>query len=506
MKLSLSMIVKNEERFLPGCLESVKDLVDEIVIADTGSTDRTKEIAASFGARVVDFPWRDDFSAARNESLGHTTGEWVLYLDADERIDASYHARIRRSISEGKADAFLLNLKSRIGTKEGAQYHLVSYPRLFRKIKGIRFTGQVHEQITPALNEARARIVQTDVVIDHLGYAQDDDVILEKARRNRSLLLVQVEKRQNYGYALYQLGQTEIVLGEIEKGLAHLEEALAAGGFGKSVEASIHGIIAENLSKKGDNEAALVSCERSLAAAPQQAFAHMLKGEIFMKLGRFAESEAAYRLALKQYESGIFAGKVNTAIEPVLDADILCSKLARAAVLAGDDETARTYIGKSARLKPTPRNVAAYFEFLLKHKLYRETIGAASEFREFENEDWYLRLLSSALIDAGNFGEAARLLGKISTHDAASMSSLANCRMKIGDLAGCESAFKSAIELGYNDIQGFELLGLVQFKLLKFVESAATLSGVVDSNPSNARAYKFLLAAKAQIGAEAAAK
>lgn len=506
MKLSLSMIVRNEERFLPGCLESVKGLVDEIVIADTGSTDRTKEIAASFGARVVDFTWCDDFSAARNESLRYTAGEWVLYLDADERIDPSYHARIRRLINEGKADAFLLNLKSRIGTKEGAQYHLVSYPRLFRRINGVRFTGKVHEQITPALNEARARIVQSDVIVDHLGYAQDDDVILEKARRNRRLLLAQVEKRQNYGYALYQLGQTEIVLGETEKGLAHLEEALAAGGFGKSVEGSIYGIIAENQSKAGNNDAALMACDRSLTAVPHQAFAHMLKGEIFMKLGRYAESEAAYSHALKQYESGILAGKVNTAIEPVFDADVLYTKLGRAAALAGDDEIARTYIGKSARLKRTPRNVAAFFEFLLKQKMYRETVEAVGEFREFENEDWYLRLASSAFIDTGNFAEAAGLLERVSTHDAASMSSLANCRMKTGDLAGCESAFESAIELGYDDNQGLELFGLVQFKLLKFAESAATLSRVVDSDPSNARAIKFMRAAKAQIGAEAAVK
>ena len=103
MRLSLSMIVKNEERFLPGCLESVKALVDEMVIADTGSTDGTKEIAISFGAKVIDYPWRNDFSAARNESLRHATGDWILYLDADERIDASYHAFIRKIISSRKA-------------------------------------------------------------------------------------------------------------------------------------------------------------------------------------------------------------------------------------------------------------------------------------------------------------------------------------------------------------------------------------------------------------------
>lgn len=504
--LSLSMIVKNEERFLPGCLESVRGLVDEIVIADTGSTDRTREIAESFGARVVDFPWCDDFSAARNESLRNTSGDWVLYLDADERIDPSFHAELRKLIAGGKGDAFLLNLKSKIGTREGAQYHLVSYPRLFRKMKGVRFSGKVHEQITPALNEVRARILQTDVVVDHLGYAQDDDIILQKARRNKRLLLEQVAKRDNYGYALYQLAQTEIVLGETEAGLEHLDQAIAVGGFGKSVEASVYGIMAENKSKLGEDAAALEACDKSLEAAPQQAFAYMLRGDICMKIGMFAEAQRAFAEALKRYESGVLAGKVSMAIEPVFDVDIIYARLAKAASLAGDTNTAGTYFGKAAREKRTAANVIAFLDFLLRQGKHGEAIDAAREFPEFEIEDWYLRILSSGLIDAGDYAGAIDMLEKLSGHDEVSMSSLANCRMKTGDLAGCESAFKEAVRLGYADPRGLEMLGLVQFKLLKFSEAAGTLSRVVDADPSNARAFKFMQAARAQLLAEAPGK
>ncbi len=506
MKLSLSMIVKNEARFLPGCLESVKDLVDEIVIVDTGSTDNTKEIAESFGAHIFDFQWCEDFSAARNESLRNATGDWILYLDADERIAISYHEKIRKMISSGKADAFLLNLKSKIGTKDDSQYHLVAYPRLFRKLKGVRFTGKVHEQITTSLNEVHARVIHSDVIVDHLGYAQDEDVIREKARRNHRLLLAQVEKRQNYGYALYQLGQTEMVLGDIEEGLAHLREALAAGGFGKSVEASIYGIIAENEFKKGNEDAALAACEMSLAAAPQQAFAHMLRGEIYIKLGRYNESLRAYQDALRQYESGISKGKTDAAIEPIFDIDVLYTKIGRAAALAREVEAADLYLGKAARLKRTAPRVAAYFEFLLRQKMHKEAIEVAEEFRDFENEDWFLRLFSSALIDTGRFAEASRLLDKITDHDAVSLSSLANCRMKTGDLEGCESAFKAAVDLGYRAPQGLELFGLVQFKLLKFREALDTLSMTLEMDPTNARVLKFIRAAKDQLGVETVGK
>src|SRR5579863_6345186 len=83
---SLCMIVRNEEKNLAACLRSVADLMDEIVVVDTGSTDRTRDVARRFRARVVDFPWIDNFAAARNESLRHATGNWIFWLDADERL------------------------------------------------------------------------------------------------------------------------------------------------------------------------------------------------------------------------------------------------------------------------------------------------------------------------------------------------------------------------------------------------------------------------------------
>src|SRR3989344_2135515 len=85
--ISLCMIAKNEEKHLEECLNSVKELVDEVIIVDTGSTDKTKQIAKKFNAKIYDFKWVDDFSAARNESLKHATKDWILVLDADEVLD-----------------------------------------------------------------------------------------------------------------------------------------------------------------------------------------------------------------------------------------------------------------------------------------------------------------------------------------------------------------------------------------------------------------------------------
>src|SRR5216683_2753537 len=104
MSVSLCLMVRNEEEALPGCLQSVAGIANEIIVVDTGSTDRTKETAASFGAKVFDFPWIDDFAAARNECIRHATGEWIFWMDADERMDEVNREKLKalfQSISHG---------------------------------------------------------------------------------------------------------------------------------------------------------------------------------------------------------------------------------------------------------------------------------------------------------------------------------------------------------------------------------------------------------------------
>src|SRR5207237_2451906 len=111
MRVSLCMIVKNEEHNLADCLASVADLVDEVIIIDTGSTDRTKDIAAGFGARVFDFPWVDSFAAARNESLRHATGDWVFWMDGDDRLDPANRTKLQALFASLKPENAAYSMK-----------------------------------------------------------------------------------------------------------------------------------------------------------------------------------------------------------------------------------------------------------------------------------------------------------------------------------------------------------------------------------------------------------
>ncbi|MGC8594323.1 MAG: tetratricopeptide repeat-containing glycosyltransferase family 2 protein [Candidatus Kryptoniota bacterium] len=499
MRLSLSMITKDEEANLAGCLESVRGLVDEIIIVDTGSSDRTKEVALAYGAKVFDFEWIDDFSAARNESLSHTTGDWVLYLDADERIDRSFHQKIRKLISSGKADAYLLNLRSKIGTRDDAQYHIAPYPRLFRKIKGVYFVGAVHEQITTRLVAVNARIRPTDIIIEHLGYAQADEILKEKANRNYALLMKQLETGVNKGYVLYQIGQTEIMLGRIDDGFDKLEQALAVGGFGKSVEANIHSILADLHLRKGKLDRALEECERSLEDAPGQSFAHIVKGEIYTKKGDYQKALTSYEEALKKYVSGEVQKIVQTAIEPIFEISVIYSKLARTYHKLGDLEHAHEFYKRSLSGLPSEQRIQHYLEFLIEEHDYGKILEVVREYPQYSNRDWLLRIAAAACMELEMYNEASNMLRKISNPDYDVLVSLAKSLMKLRDFSSAVAAFERAFVTKDPDVESLEMFGLAQIMTGKFSSAVLTLSKVLEMSPENFRAARFLETARQKI-------
>jgi len=196
-KLSLCMIAKNEERMLPGCLESVKGLVDEIVLVDTGSTDATKEVARRHGARVYDRPWDDDFAAPRNLALAHATGDWVLQLDADERLASGSARVLRRAMKRRDVDLFMLNLHdaSRLDAGEGEVLSgsariggTTLVPRLIRKTADLEYRGIVHESVEDWLVRHGYRLKVLDADIVHFGAVLALRQELGKRERNVRLL------------------------------------------------------------------------------------------------------------------------------------------------------------------------------------------------------------------------------------------------------------------------------------------------------------------------------
>jgi glycosyltransferase involved in cell wall biosynthesis len=235
------MIVRDEAEFLPECLASIKAHVDEIVVVDTGSTDTTREIAARAGARVAKVPWRDDFAAARNESIARAKGDWILMVDADERLAPHGGAAIRQAIARGGFDCGLLPLHEATRTNAGIDEVLSGkarigeighLPRLLRHTADLRFTGIVHETILPWL---RGRGMKTSFVpgdLVHLGAALDVRSRLAKAERNIRLLERLAESEANdptpLGYLAHdylELGRGDDARRAIARGWSRLASA-----------------------------------------------------------------------------------------------------------------------------------------------------------------------------------------------------------------------------------------------------------------------------------------
>ncbi len=207
--LSLCMIVKNEEEYLRESLDSVKDIADEIVLVDTGSTDNTIKIAEMYNAKVYNYDWTDDFAAARNYALGKTTGNWVLCLNADERLsDQSIH-ELKNIISCKEIAGFYCTVKSLIQDESGDSS--VRDVRLFTNSPHIKFTGRVYEQIVPSLTENDYKILPSQISINNYGNCSNSNDKKSKAERNLSLLLKEYEATKSAYYA-FQLAQKYLLL------------------------------------------------------------------------------------------------------------------------------------------------------------------------------------------------------------------------------------------------------------------------------------------------------
>ncbi|GAG22268.1 unnamed protein product, partial [marine sediment metagenome] len=160
---------------MPQCLDSVKDLVDEIIVVDTGSTDRTVEIAKSFGAKVYHHAWENDFSKHRNQSIGYASSDWIFILDADEKV-VQWDPNVATIISNMKIDSVFVKVENIYGKGEGVAWH--NSIRLFRNNERIRYKGRVHNELNGCKSSAPSVII-----IDHKGYFLDSDKEEEKYLR-----------------------------------------------------------------------------------------------------------------------------------------------------------------------------------------------------------------------------------------------------------------------------------------------------------------------------------
>ena len=300
--LSACLIVKDEEKALPDCLASLRGLVDEIVVYDTGSTDNTVEIARRAGARLIEGYWDDDFGRARNASLEQCRGEWILWIDADERFSCPNYAELRAALKGGvQGDALAMEIYNLGDDPEDANINIHRALRLFRNDR-CRWYGGIHEQVDLRPGQEGALLVMPlkGAHIDHIGYRSQ--IVNERDKLSRNLRLAKGALARNEshpgqeGVAEMNVARALAALGRFEEAQTHFDIATSQVSLGVVMRANFL-FSAQNLVEIGHYEQAVEQAERLRELCQQKGLGYYLEGVARRRLGQAAQAVELFQQA-----------------------------------------------------------------------------------------------------------------------------------------------------------------------------------------------------------------
>lgn len=303
--LGLAMIVRDEQENLRRCLASARPVVDEMVVVDTGSTDASVAVAEEFGARVVRYEWQQDFSAARNVSLACLSTDWVLVLDADERLAPSSYPFIRRALLNPVVDAFLIDIINVTGKVlvSGALAH--SAVRLFRRRSAFRYEGRLHEQIAPSIVRAGGRIRPLPgASILHYGYLGAVVSDREKKQRNLAIIRRQVEEEPRNAFAHFNLAMEYVRQGDRARAIKAFQRSFRLlPGLDVSYAPALLKNLAACLIEEERYEEAHGLLQQAEEVYPEYVDLSYLRGVALNRMQRFEEALTALQKCLEKGEA-----------------------------------------------------------------------------------------------------------------------------------------------------------------------------------------------------------
>lgn len=305
-RISLNIIVQNDELSLGACLESVKDLVQEVVIVDIGSRDRTKEVAARYGAKVIDHAWDNSFAAARNTCLRHSTGDWILQFDVNNRFDDSNRVKLKELISRLSQENVAYSLKCvHLPLKKTEPAAVVDQVRLFRNLPDLKWKYRTLEQIWESLKSLGASIEHTDIALQRLP--EDPGMRGFNLQRDLNLLTLELEDDPDAPFPHFNLGFVYYELGQLEAALRHWQRSLELSHPGDSIVRKLYPIIAKAQWQLGHESAAKATCRDGLVRFPNDIELNALASSYLLDDADFKAAEQRLKQGIERGESGTFA-------------------------------------------------------------------------------------------------------------------------------------------------------------------------------------------------------
>ena len=293
MTLSLCMIVRDEEAVLARCLESVKDAFDEIILADTGSRDRTKEIAAAYTDKIYDFPWEDDFSAARNFAADRSSGEYWMWLDADDVLSPEACAKLKKlkQMLDPETDIVMMPYGTAFD-EQGRPAFTYYRERILKNIPEYRFQGRVHEAVV-----LFGKIRKAEILVEHRPEG--------KKRRDRNLRIYEKMKAEGKAFTsreLYYYGRELLEHGSCEEAERVLSEFLRRPDGWVEDRIAATRCRSECFRRMG--------CEKKAAEALLEAFLYESpRAETCCALGDYFMKKEMYRPAAWWFEQALSSEK-----------------------------------------------------------------------------------------------------------------------------------------------------------------------------------------------------
>jgi glycosyltransferase involved in cell wall biosynthesis/Flp pilus assembly protein TadD len=412
-RVSLCIIARNEEKNLRACIEPVRHLFSEIIVNDTGSTDGTVAIAEELQVKLLKNPWQDSFSVARNQCLDAATGDWIFWLDADDRVDEENARRLAHLFASLKPEMVAYTLRCLcLPDHETGQATVVDHVRLFPNRKELRWDFRVHEQILPALNALGARIGWADIVIHHTGY-QDAGLRRRKLDRDRRLLDLELKDRPDHPYALFNLGSVLQELGQHREAIPALRRSLERSEPQDSIVRKLYAILAGSHRALGELDLALSACRAGLRFNPDDPELLFVQGQLLLEAGDAAGAVRGLQ-ALVEGKPGLHFGSRDPGLRGHRGRHLLAEALAGAGDLAAAEEQYRRVLAEVPGYVPAWRGLG---RLLIQRGRWLDVERAAVELERLGAEVEAALLRGRGLLARKDFNTARGLLtGVVERH------------------------------------------------------------------------------------------
>lgn len=302
--LSICMIVRNEEDVIARCLQSVQSIADEIIVVDTGSTDRTIEICREYGAHVLMHEWQDHFAMARNCGLEQATGDWIMWLDADEELAAEDRNKVKALLQSLDEDIYSIHLINYIGDSinENHTFH-ISHIRLFRNHIGFKFQFSIHEtlnikEVLP--NQDESKIDTLPIRVYHYGYLNDVTHAKNKSERNIALLHKAKKANEPNSWLEYHLASEYIRVKQYDQAFHYINLAIIRFlSEGLAPPSHVYKLKYSILIETGSIEGAWPAIDKALILYPDYVDLHLYKGVILYQLGKFEQALESFQTCIQ---------------------------------------------------------------------------------------------------------------------------------------------------------------------------------------------------------------